>query len=126
MVLLGSGIAKIAGVPKVVEGLTRAGIPRAAVLPIGSLELLCLALYLIPRTTTLGTLVLTGFLGGATVTHIIGGESFVAPLLVGLVIWGGAYFRVPELQVLLPLRKGQEGFRAYDGARNQQPFPTRG
>src|SRR5258707_12728599 len=90
LVLLGSGIAKIAGVPKMVEGLTRAGIPRAGILPIAALELLCLFLYLIPRTTALGTLLLTGYFGGAIVTHIIGGESIAPPLIVGLVIWGGA------------------------------------
>ncbi len=109
-----------------VYGLTRAGIPRAAVLPIAVLELSCLALYLIPRTTTLGTLLLTGYFGGATVTHIIGSESFVPPLIVGLVVWGGAYFRIAELQDLLPLRRRQERFNAYDGVRNQQPFPTCG
>jgi hypothetical protein len=126
LVLLGSGISKIAGVPNMGDGLTRAGIPQAAILPIAALELLCLALYLIPRTTALGTLLLTGYFGGATVTHIISGESFVPPLIIGLVIWGGAYFRMAELRDLLPLRKGQERVDTYDGGRNQQPLPTRG
>jgi hypothetical protein len=109
-----------------VEGLTRGGIPRAGILPIGALELLCLAFYLIPRTTALGTLLLTGYFGGAIVTHIIGAESIAPPMIVGLLIWGGAYFRVPELQDLLPLRKSQERSGPYDRARNQQPVPTRG
>jgi hypothetical protein len=126
VVLVGSGMAKIAGVSKVVDGLRHAGIPRAAILPIGALELLCLALYLIPRTTALGTLLLTGYLGGGAVTHIIGGENFAPPLMVGLMIWVGAYCRVPELQDLLPFRTGQERVDAFAGARNRQPFPTRG
>ena len=91
-----------------VDGLTHAGIPQAAILPIAVLELLCLLLYWIPRTTLLGTLLLTGYFGGATVTHIIGGENILPPLIVGLIIWAGAYFRIPELQDLLPLRKGRE------------------
>lgn len=109
-----------------VDGLTHAGIPPTAILAIAALELTCLALYLIPRTTVLGTLLLTGYFGGATVTHLIGGESLVPPLVLGLVIWGGAYFRVPELHELFPFRKAHEKFDARDGARNQQPLPTRG
>ncbi|HYL77397.1 MAG TPA: DoxX family protein [Bryobacteraceae bacterium] len=124
--LLGSGIAKIAGVPKMVDGLTHAGIPAASILAIAALELSCLILYLIPRTTVLGTLLLTGYFGGATVTHLIGGESLVPPLVVGLVVWGGAYFRVPELHGLLPFRNAREKLDARAGVRNEQPLPTRG
>jgi hypothetical protein len=108
MILVSSSIAKISGVPKMVDGLTHAGIPQAAILPIAVLELLCLLLYWIPRTTLLGTFLLTGYFGGATVTHIIAGENILPPLIVGLIIWAGAYFRIPELQDLLPLRKGRE------------------
>ena len=98
-----------------VEGLTHAGIPQAAILPIAALELLCLLLYWIPSTTVLGTFLLTGYFGAATVTHIIGGESILPPLIVGLIIWAGAYFRVPELKALLPLRAGRS-------VREEQPF----
>jgi len=103
LALLGSAIGKIAGASKMVDGLTRVGIPRALVSPIGVLELFCLALYLIPKTAMLGTLLSTGFFGGATLTHIIGGESIVPPLVVGLLIWAGAWFRIAELRDLLPL-----------------------
>ena len=106
--LLVSGFAKIAGAPGMVNGLVRAGIPGTAVLPIAILELSCLALYLAPRTTAFGALLLTGYFGGATVTHLISGESIVPPLLIGLVIWAGAYFRTAELQELFPLRRGQD------------------
>src|SRR5262252_2541586 len=105
VVLLGSAIAKILGVPQMVDGLTHAGIPRGAILPIAFLELSCLALYLFPRSAVLGALLLTGYFGGATVTHVIGRENFIPPLIVGLWIWGGVYFRVAELRDLLPLRK---------------------
>src|SRR5262245_13556878 len=105
VVLLGSAIAKILGVPQMVDGLTHAGIPRGAILPIAVLELSCLALYLFPRSAVLGALLLTGYFGGATVTHIIGRENFIPPLIVGLWIWGGVYFRVTEVRDFLPLRK---------------------
>src|SRR5215475_8302896 len=87
------------------DGLMHAGIPRGAILPIAVLELSSLALYLFPRSAVLGALLLTGYFGGATVTHIIGRENFIPPLIVGLWIWGGVYFRVAELRDLLPLRK---------------------
>lgn len=105
VVLLGSAIAKILGVPQMVDGLTHAGIPRGAIVPIAAVELSCLALYLFPRSAVLGALLLTGYFGGATVTHIIGRENFIPPLIIGLWIWGGVYFRVAELRDLLPLRK---------------------
>ena len=115
LALVGSAIAKIAGVPKMVDGLIHAGIPAAAVVPIAVLELSCLAFYLIPRTAILGTLLLTGYFGGATLTHLIAGESLLPPLAVGLLIWGGAYFRVAELRDLIPWRSGQVGLDAAAG-----------
>src|SRR5690348_16544517 len=106
LALTGSAIGKIAHAPKMFDGLIRAGIPEAAILPIALLELSCLAIFLIPRTTALGALLLTGYFGGATLTHIISGESIVPPVAIGLVIWAAAWFRVPELQSLL-LRKSE-------------------
>lgn len=105
VVLLGSAIAKIVGAPQMVEGLTHAGIPHDAIVPIAVLELSCLALYLFPRSAVLGAILLTGYFGGAIVTHIIGPENFIPPLVIALWIWGGVYFRVDELRDLLPLRK---------------------
>jgi hypothetical protein len=96
---------KIAHVPpQMVDGLARAGIPQNAVVPIAVLELFCLALYLIPQTMVLGAVLLTGYFGGAIVVHIIGGQSVLPLLMIGLWVWGGIYFRVPALQALLPLR----------------------
>jgi DoxX-like protein len=101
----GSAIAKIAGVPAVVEGLTHAGFPQGAIIPIAILELTCLALYLFPRTKLIGTLLVTGFFGGAVVTHIVGRESLFPPLMIGFWAWMGAYLRMPELSTLLSLRR---------------------
>jgi hypothetical protein len=111
--LMGSAITKIAGVPKVVEGLTHAGIPVSAVLPTAVLELTCLGLYLFPRATLLGALLITGFLGGGTLTHVIGRENIFPPLLISLLSWAGAYLRIPELRSLLPLIKENEGIESY-------------
>lgn len=115
--LAGSAMTKIGHSSKVFIGLIHAGFPAEAVLPIAFLELFCLILFLIPRTTVLGTFLLTGFFGGATVTHIVGRESIVAPLAVGLTIWISAWLRVPELHAVFPLKHSPENTRAYGSAR---------
>ena len=101
---IGSAASKLAHVPRVVEELTRAGIPEAAILPIGILELSCLGLYLFPRTSILGTFLLTGYMGGAIVTHIIGRQTFLPPLIVGVLMFASAYLRHVELRELVPFR----------------------
>ncbi len=118
LALAGSATAKIAGVPKVVSNLTRDGVPQNAIVAIAVIELTCLALFLIPRTTVLGAFLLTGYFGGATFAHIVGGENVFAPLFVGLVVWIAAWCRVPELQSLLPMR------RAETAASSYQPHPA--
>ena len=103
-----SAIFKLMHAAAAVQGFTRAGIPEGAILPLGLIELFCLAIYLIPRTVVLGTLLLTGYLGGAVVTNIINGTGFIHALVVGLFVWAGAWFRVTELQTLVPTRKTQK------------------
>jgi hypothetical protein len=72
---------------------------------IGILELLCVIVYAIPRTASLGAVLLTGYLGGAVVTHLRSGEPVFAPVLIGAIVWGGLYFRDARVRDLLPLRK---------------------
>jgi uncharacterized membrane protein YphA (DoxX/SURF4 family) len=124
-IFVASAVTKLAGVPKVIDNLTRAGIPASAIPAIAILELSCLALFLFPRTTPVGMLLLTGYLGGATLTHLIAGEMLVPPLFVGALVWAGAYLRVPEFRSLLPLRK-TESPEAYSRTPAQQALPSRG
>jgi DoxX-like family len=126
LMTVGSAAAKLAGARTVVEGLMHAGFPRTAVTPIAILELTCTVLFLIPRTAGLGALLLTGFFGGAIVTHIVGHENFAAPLIAGLIVWAGACFRVPEFLKLLPFgRSEEERADSFAGAGNRQPLPSR-
>jgi hypothetical protein len=99
-----SGAMKVIHSPEVVQAFTRAGIPEGAILPLGLLELVCVALYLIPETVVLGTLLLTGYLGGAVLANIIGHTDFIHALVIGLLVWAGAWFRVAELRALIPIR----------------------
>jgi hypothetical protein len=107
---VGSAITKLAHLPQIIEQLTHAGIPEIAIVPIGVLELCLAVLYLLPRTSVLGTFLLSGFVGGAIVTHIIGRESFAPPLIIGLLMFAGAYFRHEKLREIVPLQS-QAGSR---------------
>jgi hypothetical protein len=101
----GPGVMKIFQHPMAVEGFARAGIPNGALAPIGIVEILCLVIYLIPRTTVLGALLLTGYLGGAVMANIIMRNDFIHAVVVGIIVWAGALLRVCELRDLLPVRK---------------------
>ncbi|MGH9614841.1 MAG: DoxX family protein [Bryobacteraceae bacterium] len=100
-----SATLKVTHAPAVVQTFAHIGIPQGAILPLGIIELSCLALYLIPRTAVVGTLLLTGYLGGAILANIINGSDFIHALVVGLFVWAGAWLRVTELQTLIPIRK---------------------
>lgn len=100
-----SAIMKMIRHPTAIEGFSRIGIPDSAIVPLGVVELCCLAFYLIPRTTVLGTLLLTGYLGGATLANIISRSDFIHALIVGLLVWAGAWLRVTELRTLVPIRR---------------------
>src|SRR5947209_3542667 len=63
---------------------------------IGIIELVCVVLYVIPRTSLLGAILLTGYLGGAVASQLRVGHAFfetVFPVIVGLLVWGGLFFR---------------------------------
>ena len=105
-VLVMSSVMKLQQPPQVVETFVgKFGYPESALIAIGVVELLCAAVYLIPQTAVLGAVLLTGYLGGAVSTHVRADESFLAPLLVGMVVWLGLFLRDARLRELLPLRK---------------------
>lgn len=104
LLLVFSAVLKLAKVPAAVEGFKALGYDESVALGIGIVELACTVLYLIPCSTVLGAILLTGYLGGATATHVRVGESFFAPILLGVLVWGGLYLREARLRALLPLR----------------------
>lgn len=109
LAFVGSIIAKLAHSQSMVDGIMRAGIPETAIVPLALVEVVCLALYLLPRTMVLGAILLTGYFGGAIVVHLAGGKSFLPVFMLGVFVWGGIYFRVPALQQLLPVRRDEKG-----------------
>ena len=102
--LLASGLIKSSNAAQVVEGFATFGYLQKLLLPIGLTEILCTILYLIPRTSVLGAVLVTGYLGGATATHVRISDAFIPPVILGIIVWGGLYFRDSRLRALLPLR----------------------
>jgi hypothetical protein len=74
---------------------------------LGIVELTCTILYLIPQTAVLGAILLTGYLGGATATHVRIADWGHAPIpvVLGIVIWIGIALRDGRLWSLIPLRR---------------------
>jgi len=105
LLFLFSGIMKVLKPPAVVEGFVKSGLPERIAVGLGILELTCTILYLIPRTAVLGAILLTGYLGGAIVTHLRIGEPVFMPFLIGVVVWGGIFMRDPRLRALIPFRR---------------------
>lgn len=105
LLLTFSAVMKLMRPPAVVEGLARFGYPEDLILGLGILELACTIVYVIPRTAILGAILLTGYLGGATATHVRVGDPFIMPVLAGVFAWGGLYLRDARLRALVPLRR---------------------
>jgi hypothetical protein len=104
IMLLFSGVMKLAKPAPVVEGFVRLGYPESLALGIGIVEIACVIVYVIPRAAVLGAILLTGYLGGATATHVRIGEPFFMPIILGVLVWGGLFLRDARLRALLPLR----------------------
>lgn len=105
LMLIMSATMKFLKPASVVEGFTHLGWPEHLALNLGIVELSCTLLYVIPRTSVLGAILLTGYLGGATATHARIGEPWFAPVLLGMLVWGGLFMRDTRVRDLIPLRK---------------------
>ncbi|HUS19884.1 MAG TPA: DoxX family protein [Terriglobales bacterium] len=105
MLLLSAGM-KLMKVPAAVEGMPHFGYPANLLTPLGIVEAGCTLLYVIPQTSVLGAILLTGYLGGATATHVRVGEPWFIPVGLGIIVWLGLWLREPRLNPLVPIRKG--------------------
>ena len=96
---------KLAMVAPVVQGSIELGYPPSTMFGIGLVLLLCTILYVIPRTSIFGAVLLTGYLGGAIATHVrVGNPLFthvLFPIYVAAMIWGGLYLRDTRLRILI-------------------------
>jgi hypothetical protein len=104
LMLLFSAVGKLMKPEAVVEGFTKLGWDESLALSLAILEITCTVVYVIPRTSVLGAILLTGYLGGATATHVRIGEPFFVPILLGVLVWLGLFLRDARLRALIPLR----------------------
>ena len=105
--LLLDGVMKLIKPAPVVEATVRLGYPESVLFGLGIVLTACTVLYLIPRTSILGEILLTGYLGGAVATHLRVGEGLFPvsfPIIMGALVWGGLWLRDERLRTLIPLR----------------------
>jgi len=96
-----SATAKLIAHPEVVKGMEHLQLPQSLMRPLGVLELSCAVVYLIPQTSVLGAILLTGYIGGAMLTHLRIGEPVYMHIVIGIVVWLGLYLRRPQLHALV-------------------------
>ena len=100
-------VIKFTEAPVVIDSMTQLGWSMSAALGIAVVELACLALYLVPGTSVLGAILLTGYLGGAIATHVrVDNPLFshvLFPTYVAAMLWGGLWLRDARFRAALSL-----------------------
>lgn len=103
--LLFDAVIKLLLLAPAVDGTVQLGYPASVIRPIGILELVLLLVYLVPRSSVVGAVLWTGYLGGAVATHVrIGNPWFshvLFPLYVAAMLWGGLWLRDGRVQQML-------------------------
>ena len=99
--LLLDAAGKLLRIEPVMNGTIELGWPASAVVPLGLLLLVGVVLYVVPRTSVVGAIYLTGFLGGAVATHYRIGSPVFTHVLFGVYVaeamWSGLVLRYPAL-----------------------------
>ena len=104
LLLLSTSSMKLMKSPVAVELMARLGYPEHLIFGVGILELACVLVYIIPRTSVLGAILLTAYLGGAIASRVRIGDPLYVPVLAGLLVWAGIVLREDRLFALIPLR----------------------
>jgi hypothetical protein len=106
--MLFDAYGKLAKITPVLDACARLGIPASNILSIGVLLLISTIIYAIPRTSVLGAVLLTGYLGGAVAIQMRAGSptfETVFPVIFGIVLWGGVYLRECGLRRVFPVKR---------------------
>lgn len=101
------GAIKLTRVPAVLDATVQLGFPLSSIVPIGLTLLACTLIYVIPRTSVVGSVLLTGYLGGAVAAQVrVGHPLFetVFPIIVATVVWAGVFLRDSRARALLAPR----------------------
>jgi len=109
--LLFDSITKILLVDAVVKASAGMGFSLETVQQVGVILLVCVVVYIIPQTSILGAVLLTGYLGGAVVTNLRAGTplftNVLFPVYFGIIVWGGIFLRDARLRALFPIRTAE-------------------
>lgn len=108
--LLFDGITKIMKVSAVMEAFARLGYPQRLAPIIGTILVICVVIYLIPRTSILGAILLAAYLGGAVEVNLRAGDPAFEtcfPIILGVLVWLAVFLREPRLRSLIPLRRAR-------------------
>lgn len=100
-VFLGSAIGKFTANEDALKMAASFGLDSNTYTLIGLVELICLILFIIPRTGIIGTILLASYMGGAIATHLEHGESIIAPCVIETILLLVAFYRFPELRTKL-------------------------
>ncbi len=106
--LIFDGGMKLVKPPVVVEATLQLGYPESSIIGIGAVLLTCTLLYLIPRTSVLGAILLTGYLGGAVASNVRAQQplfNILFPVIFACIAWGGLWLRETRLSLLVPLKR---------------------
>lgn len=92
----------------VVQAFLQLGIPLSLSVDLGIIQLLCVLVYVIPRTAILGAVLITGYLGGAVAIHMrVGNPLFecIFPIIIATFFWAGLFLRDSGLRTIFPISK---------------------
>ncbi|MGH9458728.1 MAG: DoxX family protein [Thermoanaerobaculia bacterium] len=99
---------KLFAAPAAVAGTQQLGYPVSVVVPLGIIQVVCLIVYLVPRTSIFGAVLWTGYLGGAVATHVrLENPLFthvLFPIYIALLLWGGLWLRDQRMRVMFSAR----------------------
>lgn len=106
--MLLDGVMKIIKPAFVVDATVKLGYAESVIVPLGIVLVVCTIIYLVPATSVLGAILLTGYLGGAVSTHVRAYEGafpIIFAVSFGVLLWLGLYLRDTRLRALVPLRQ---------------------
>ena len=104
--MLFDGIGHLLKPAPVVQAFLQLGFPLSLSISLGIIQLVCVLIYVIPRTAVLGAVLITGYLGGAVAIHMrVGNPLFecIFPILIGVLFWAGLLFHDPKLRAIFPV-----------------------
>lgn len=105
LLFLFSAALKLKGGPEIAKGMAHLGLPESMLLPLAILEISCVVVYLIPVTSVVGAILLTGYVGGTICTAWRVGDPVFLQIVLGILVWLGLYLREDRLKALVPLRR---------------------